>query len=81
MPKTLYKTLSEDGANGTPAHDVDGHHSLYKAIDLKPGQIHEVVIKNNDPKSVLTWDFDVVKSNLKFSVYRTSKTLPINNGK
>lgn len=80
VPKTLYKTLSEeDEADGAPIHD--NHHSLYQSADLKPGHIHEVVITNDDPKSVLTWDFDVIKSDLKFNVFRTSKTLPNIRGK
>lgn len=57
---------------GSPTHD--GHH-IYQSVDLKPGQIQEVIIKNNDPHSILTWDFDVVRSNLKFTVYRTSETI------
>lgn len=57
---------------GSPTHD--GNH-IYQSVDLKPGQIQEVIIKNNDPHSILTWDFDVVRSNLKFSVYRTSKAI------
>lgn len=73
VPKTLYKSLSDEEANGSPVHD--GNH-IYQSIDLKPGQIHEVVIKNNDPSSVLTWDFDVMRSTLKFGVFRTSKNLP-----
>lgn len=79
IPKTLYKTLSEeDETDGVPHHD--NHHSLYQSADLKPGQIHEVIISNNDPKSVLTWDFDVIKNDLKFNVFRTSKSLPSSNG-
>lgn len=73
MPKTLYKSLSDEEGNGSPIHD--GNH-IYQSIDLKPGQIHEVIIKNNDPSSVLTWDFDVMRSILKFSVFRTTKNLP-----
>lgn len=77
MPKTLYKSLSDEEANGSPIHD--GNH-IYQSIDLKPGQIHEVIIKNNDPSSVLTWDFDVMRSILKFSVFRTTKNLPALTG-
>ncbi|XP_055301450.1 protein real-time [Sitodiplosis mosellana] len=73
VPKSLYKSLSDDDGVGSPTHD--GHH-IYQSVDLKPGQIQEVIIKNNDPHSILTWDFDVVRSNLKFTVYRTPKSLP-----
>lgn len=77
VPKTLYKSLSDEDGNGSPVHD--GNH-IYQSIDLKPGQIHEVIIKNNDPSSVLTWDFDVIRSTLKFNVFRTSKHLPTPTG-
>lgn len=50
--------------------------SLYNSINLKPTQIHEVYIKNTDPKSVLTWDFDVLNCDLHFTVYRTSLDVP-----
>ena len=76
----MYKTPSEEEDPDGAPHVDDSHHSLYLSVDLKPGQIHEVVIKNNDPKSVLTWDFDVVKSDLKFNVFRASKTLPTISG-
>lgn len=76
IPKTLYKMNSEEEetqVDGTIAHE---HQNLYKTVELKPGYIHEVVIKNNDPKSVLTWDFDVIRSDLHFTLYRTTKELP-----
>lgn len=76
VPKSLYKSLSDEEGH-SPVHD--GNH-IYQSIDLKPGQIHEVIIKNNDPSSVLTWDFDVIRSTLKFSVFRTCKTLPKSTG-
>lgn len=67
----------EEAQNGAPPHE---HHNLYKTVDVRPGCIHEVVIKNNDPKSVLTWDFDVINSDLYFTLYRTTADLPTKNG-
>lgn len=61
----------EDADNDVRVVDSN-HGSLYTSVDLKPGHIHEVVIINNDPKSVLTWDFDSVKSHLQFTVFRTT---------
>lgn len=61
----------EDAGNDAPVVDSN-HGSLYTSVDLKPGHIHEVVLTNNDPKSVLTWDFDSIKSHLHFTVYRTT---------
>lgn len=73
----MYKSLSDEEGVGSPTHD--GHH-IYQSVDLKPGQTHELVIKNNDPHSILTWDFDVVRADLKFTVFRTPNSLPIATG-
>ncbi|KAG4069858.1 hypothetical protein HA402_009565 [Bradysia odoriphaga] len=72
VPKTLYKSLSDEDADNDAPVVGSNPGSLYTSVDLKPGHIHEVVITNNDPKSVLTWDFDSVKSHLHFTVYRTT---------
>ncbi|XP_053692760.1 protein real-time isoform X2 [Sabethes cyaneus] len=69
IPKHLYKSDSVEENNGA-VHGQD-HHGLYKSIDLKPGQMFELIIRNTDPKSVLTWDFDVLKNDLLFALYRT----------
>ncbi|XP_044730159.1 SEC14-like protein 1 isoform X2 [Chrysoperla carnea] len=46
--------------------------SLYHSATLGKGQVHEVLVDNEDPGSVLTWDFDVVRQDVAFTVYRTS---------
>ncbi|XP_076163414.1 real-time isoform X2 [Ptiloglossa arizonensis] len=61
VPKHLYKldfetTSTEEGQ------------SLYHSITLSRGQIHRVIIHSNDPGSVLTWDFDVMRHNIIFTV-------------
>lgn len=56
------------------------HQNLYKTVELRTGYTHEVVIRNSDPKSVLTWDFDVLRSDLHFSLYRVTKDLPEKQG-
>lgn len=50
--------------------------SIYQSASLGKGQIHEVLVTNEDPGSVLTWDFDVLRQDIAFTVYRTSA--PIN---
>lgn len=74
IPKHLYKSesIDVDGGNGAVAHPHD-HHGLYKSVDLKPGQMFELLIRNADPRSVLTWDFDVLRNDLLFALYRTDK--------
>ena len=73
VPKHLYKSESIEETNGAiQAHD---HHGLYKAVDLKPGQLFELLIRNTDPKSVLTWDFEVLKNDTLFAVFHTEKEI------
>ena len=38
-------------------------------------QVHEVLIQNNDKGSVITWDFDVMKHDLVFTVFRTKEVV------
>ncbi|KAH8335781.1 hypothetical protein KR074_001527 [Drosophila pseudoananassae] len=52
------------------------HRNLYKTIELKAGFTHELLIRNDDPKSVLTWDFDVMRNDLHFTLYRVTQELP-----
>lgn len=49
--------------------------SLYHSASLGKGQVHEVLVNNDDPGSVLTWDFDVVRADVSFTVYRTNVPL------
>lgn len=67
-----------EAAGGALMHE---HRSLYKTVELRTGYIHEVIIPNQDPKSVLTWDFDVMRSDLHFTLYRATKELPSKIGK
>ncbi|XP_044249385.1 protein real-time isoform X1 [Drosophila takahashii] len=89
VPKTLYKMNSLDDhgdevpvelpiiievlAPGIHQHD---HKNLYKSVDLKAGFSHELLIRNEDPKSVLTWDFDVIRNDMHFTLYRITQELP-----
>uniref|UniRef100_A0AAG5DH67 CRAL-TRIO domain-containing protein n=1 Tax=Anopheles atroparvus TaxID=41427 RepID=A0AAG5DH67_ANOAO len=73
VPKHLYKSESIEGSNG--AVQAPDHHGLYKSVDLKPGQLFELIIRNTDPKSVLTWDFEVLKHDTLFAVYHTDQEL------
>ncbi|KAH8255761.1 hypothetical protein KR038_010021 [Drosophila bunnanda] len=55
------------------------HNNLYKSVELKAGFSHELLIRNEDPKSVLTWDFDVMRNDLHFTLYRVTQELPEKN--
>lgn len=61
-----YARPSSSGPKVSQPHNS----SLYKSADLEPGQLYELALRNDDPKSVLTWDFDVVTGNLQFTVFR-----------
>ncbi|CAL7933009.1 unnamed protein product [Xylocopa violacea] len=65
VPKHLYKTELE------PASEQE--HNLYHSISLSGGQIHRVIIHSNDPGAVLTWDFDVMRRNIIFTVLYQAK--------
>ena len=41
------------------------------------GQVHEGIIHNSDKGSVITWDFDVMRHDVVFTVYRLRIPLPI----
>lgn len=68
-----------EGKRLSAAHQHD-HKNLYKTVELKPGFTHELLIRNTDPKSVLTWDFDVMRNDLHFTLYRVTEELPDKNG-
>ncbi|XP_031833337.1 real-time isoform X2 [Nomia melanderi] len=61
VPKHLYKMDLENTSN-------EQEQSLYHSISLSRGQIHRIVIHSNDPGSVLTWDFDVMRHSVIFTV-------------
>ncbi|XP_076764720.1 protein real-time-like isoform X2 [Xylocopa sonorina] len=65
VPKHLYKTELE------PTSEQE--HNLYHSISLSGGQIHRVIIHSNDPGAVLTWDFDVMRRNILFTVLYQAK--------
>lgn len=72
VPKSQYRNESIDEHDGSH-HD---HSGLYQTQNLTAGQIFELMIKNNDPKSVITWDFDCTKADVLFTVFHTDKELP-----
>ncbi|XP_020290498.1 protein real-time isoform X2 [Pseudomyrmex gracilis] len=61
VPKNLYK-LDLEGTSG------EHEHSLYHSVSVSRGQSHHVFIESDDPGAVLTWDFDVMRHNVVFTV-------------
>lgn len=79
----LYKSDSIDQYDGRENGDIklNLNESLYKSVNLKPGQIFELIINNDDPKSVLTWDFESIKSEIIFTIFKTDVEIKEINGK
>ena len=46
---------------------------------VSKGQVHEGILHNSDKGSVITWDFDVMRHDVVFTVYRLKIPLPINS--
>jgi len=74
VPKSFYMTPQEFEKDQSPGpHLMDN--SCYHSISLNKGQVHEVLIQNHDKGSVITWDFDVMRHDIMFSVFRSKDTV------
>lgn len=85
VPKQLYKMdsieepdlgdikldMESDGDDMTQTKIKLNEHSIYQNVELKPGQFYEIVIKNDDNRAVLTWDYESLKSEILFTIYET----------
>ncbi|XP_035706073.1 SEC14-like protein 1 isoform X2 [Folsomia candida] len=75
VPKTCYMPEEQFLKHLTLSEE-----SIYKCVNLSRGQVHELVIQNDDLGSVITWDFDVLLSKnvhgVCFSIFRTTNSLP-----
>ncbi|KAL7027726.1 hypothetical protein ACKWTF_005560 [Chironomus riparius] len=84
IPKQLYKMDSidepdhgnidreSDGSDLTKTKIKLNEHSIYQNVKLQPGQYYEIVIKNDDNRAVLTWDYESLKSEMLFTIYETT---------
>ncbi|XP_067128421.1 SEC14-like protein 1 isoform X1 [Centruroides vittatus] len=75
VPKTYYMSDEE-----YEREKAEGHHlfddSMYHSVSMAKGQVHEKIIKINDRGSVICWDFDVMKEDVRFTVLYTRQPLP-----
>ncbi|CAG7668652.1 unnamed protein product [Allacma fusca] len=69
VPKSSY--MSEELYESLTLSDE----SIYRSVSLSKGQIHEVVLHNEDLGSVITWDFDVLRHSVSFSVFCTKNPI------
>ena len=49
----------------------------YFFLTVSKGQVHEGILHNSDKGSVITWDFDVMRHDVVFTVYRLKIPLSI----
>lgn len=82
VPKQLYKTdsieepdhavdLESDGDDVTQTKIKLNEHNIYQNVKLQPGQYYEIVIKNDDNRAILTYDYESTKSEILFTIYET----------
>ncbi|XP_034832335.1 protein real-time [Maniola hyperantus] len=73
VPKSLYVSGAFTERDGDPLSED----SIYRSVSLGKAQVHEVIVPNRDPQSVLTWDFDVLRHDIAFTVYRSDRQLDL----
>jgi len=72
VPKSFYMSPQEFEKDQSPGpHLTDT--SCYQSISLNKAQVHEVLVQNTDRGSVITWDFDVMRHDVMFCVFRTKE--------
>lgn len=93
----MYKSDSidePDHANNCDALENDGdditrktkiklnENNIYQNVKIKPGQFYELVIRNDDERAVLTWDYESNREIL-FTIYETTNAdiNEVSNGK
>ncbi|XP_063220835.1 SEC14-like protein 1 isoform X2 [Bacillus rossius redtenbacheri] len=72
VPKGLYMSEGDQEKEGGLLTDD----SIYRSVSLGRGQVHEALITMDDPGSVITWDFDVMRQDVAFTVLRTREPVP-----
>ncbi|XP_077299660.1 real-time isoform X2 [Arctopsyche grandis] len=73
VPKNLYASGAFTDRGELCPFSED---SIYRSVSLSKGNVHEVVVRNEDPSSVLTWDFDVLRQDIAFTVFKINVPVP-----
>lgn len=74
VPKSYYMSVEEFEKDQSPGpHLLED--SIYNSTSLTKGQVHEGIIRITDKGSVVTWDFDVMRHDVVFTVYRLRHSL------
>lgn len=72
VPKSLYQ---EDLMDGSPDEPPLTHDSLYQTSHVVKEFPHEVLLQVPQRGSVITWDFDILKGDVTFTVFRCKTPL------
>jgi len=76
VPKSYYMSPQDFEKDQSPGpHLTDS--SCYQSISLNKSQVHEVLVQNTDKGSVITWDFDVMRHDVMFCVFRTKDAFKV----
>ncbi|XP_070579551.1 SEC14-like protein 1 isoform X2 [Ptychodera flava] len=74
VPKSLYRSLED-------LYDPDERQlcseTIYKSVSLVKGTPHEILVNIEEKDQVITWDFDVLRGDIVFSVLRSRKPISI----
>ncbi|CAB4017853.1 SEC14 1 [Paramuricea clavata] len=65
VPKSLYRSV-EFGEGD----EFSLGHEIYQAAYVGKGSPHEIVVTVKEHESVITWDFDIIKGDVIFTVFR-----------
>ncbi|XP_071508686.1 SEC14-like protein 1 [Diadema antillarum] len=74
IPKACYRSSEDLFSPGEPTLCAD---TVYKSALLQKGIPHEVLVHIKDAQQVLTWDFDVLRGDVVFSVLVSRRPLTI----
>ncbi|KAF2356884.1 CRAL-TRIO lipid binding domain [Trinorchestia longiramus] len=75
VPKNLYLPGEEIEAGGRQ-HLQLSDQSIYRSVSLARSQVHEVLLLIQEPSAVICWDFDIMKSDVTFTVFRIKNHVP-----
>ncbi|XP_029202752.2 SEC14-like protein 1 [Acropora millepora] len=64
VPKSLYRSLEFSEAEESWSSEI------YQTTHVSKGSPHEVLVTIKESQAVITWDFDVMKSDVQFTVFR-----------
>ncbi|KAI8794138.1 SEC14-like protein 1 isoform X1 [Biomphalaria glabrata] len=73
VPKSLYQ---EDLVDRSPEEQTLSTDSLYQTAAVAKDFPHEVLIEVPEKGSVVTWDFDILKGDVTFTVFLCRKAAP-----